>query len=189
MPLGDTPDRRAQAELRALAHPVRLQIMSLLTGASLTAAEVARELGITHANASYHLRNLLGGGLIVAAGEEKIRGGVAKRYRYDAGHDLDRQRARGRLPGDHDRAMYAAVGDELIRRAAEARSGGEPGFMTDAELWVTSEVWAEIRNRLVQAARDLHDAAQPPRTPGTVRTSTTVAMFPMQQTDPPGAPE
>ena len=38
--------------LRALAHPVRLRILSLLTGADLTAADVARELGITHANAS-----------------------------------------------------------------------------------------------------------------------------------------
>ena len=43
-------------QLRALAHPVRLRILSLLTGADLTAADVARELGLTHANASHHLR-------------------------------------------------------------------------------------------------------------------------------------
>ena len=39
--------------LRATAHPVRLQILSLLTGAEMSAAEVARELDLTHANASY----------------------------------------------------------------------------------------------------------------------------------------
>ena len=44
--------------------------MSLLTAAPMTAAEVARELGLTHANASYHLRTQLAGGLIVVDGEE-----------------------------------------------------------------------------------------------------------------------
>ena len=69
-------------QLRALAHPVRLRILSLLTGADLTAADVARELGITHANASYHLRFLLDAGEIVVSGEETIRGGRARRYRH-----------------------------------------------------------------------------------------------------------
>ena len=64
MSLGDGPEPR-QATLRAMAHPIRLRILSLLTGAPMTAADVARELGITHANASYHLRNLLAGGVIV----------------------------------------------------------------------------------------------------------------------------
>ena len=86
MSLGAESERR-QAALRAMAHPVRLRMLSLLTGASLTAADVARELSLTHANASYHLRNLLKAGLIMQAGEERIRGGVAKRYRYDAERD------------------------------------------------------------------------------------------------------
>ncbi len=68
--------------LRALAHPLRLRILSLLTGTELSAAEVARELGVTHANASYHLRQLAAAGEVVVAGEERIRGGVAKRYRH-----------------------------------------------------------------------------------------------------------
>ena len=32
------------SELRATAHPLRLQMLSLLTGAEMSAAEVAREL-------------------------------------------------------------------------------------------------------------------------------------------------
>src|SRR3954468_8982583 len=117
------------ATLRAMAHPVRLQIMSLLTGAPMTAAEVARELGLTHANASYHLRSLLAGGLIVPAGEEKIRGGVAKRYRYDP--------AREHAP-DHPeqkRALYVALGNELVRRTA-AGQFDRKGLLGDAELWL-----------------------------------------------------
>ena len=56
---GDQPTDAFTAELRAVAHPVRLRILSLLTGAAMTATEVAAELGLTHANASYHLRRLL----------------------------------------------------------------------------------------------------------------------------------
>lgn len=177
MSLGDR-----HTALRAMAHPVRLRMLSLLTGASLTAADVARELGLTHANASYHLRNLLTAGLIVQAGEERIRGGVAKRYRYDAERDRDRDREAmlGQHSADIQRALFAAVANELVRRTAEA-DWSVGGSMTDAELWVDPEVWREIRDRVAQASRDLHDAARPPRTPGTIRTSNTVAMFRMAE--------
>src|SRR4029450_2282389 len=67
--------------LRATAHPLRLEMLSLLTGADLSAAEVARELGVTQATASYHLRLLHRAGLVEEAGQEKVNGGVAKRYR------------------------------------------------------------------------------------------------------------
>ena len=176
MSLGDESGRR-QATLRAMAHPVRLRILSLLTGASLTAADVARELGLTHANASYHLRNLLAAGLIAHAGEERIRGGIAKRYRYDGDRDRNREPFSAQSAGSQ-RAMFAAVASELIHRTAEA-DWSVGGTMTDAELWVDPQVWREIRDRIAQASRDLHAAAQAPRTPGTIRTSATIAMFRM----------
>ncbi len=161
-----------------MAHPVRLRILSLLTGASLTAAEVARELGLTHANASYHLRNLLAGGLIVPAGEEKIRGGVAKRYRYDVERDEAADHRRPPRSGGEIRALYAAAAHELIRRSTQGDWSAKKS-MTDAELWIDPDTWEELRERMTQLSRDLHAAALPPRTPGAVRTSTTMAMFRM----------
>jgi DNA-binding transcriptional ArsR family regulator len=182
MSLGDASENRTarnQAALRAMAHPIRLRIMSLLTGASLTAAEVARELGISHANASYHLRNLLTGGLIVSAGEEKIRGGIGKRYRYDARHEHDRTLTLGPRGDDEIRSDYAAVAHELIRRTRI--SGFQPtgNLLADAELWLDAGTWTELRLRISELVTELHDKARPPRTPGTIRTSTTVAMFEM----------
>jgi DNA-binding transcriptional ArsR family regulator len=174
MSLGDDDPVRHQARLRALAHPARLRILSLLTGAALTAAEVARELGLTHANASYHLRHLLAGGIIVIAGEEKIRGGVAKRYRYD----VDAKRERSTSTADVHRAIPAAFAAELDRRSGQMHP--VPGnFLADAELWVDPEVWRDVRDRIAEASADLHRAAQAPRTAGTIRTSTTVALFEM----------
>ena len=179
MSLGDDREAEEKAALRAMAHPLRLRMMSLLTAAPMTAAEVARELGLTHANASYHLRNLLAGGMILVDGEEKIRGGVAKRYRYDAGHDRDRESGRGPKSDVQMRIEYAALAHELIRRSQQANSPAGPRLFADAELWVDPENWAELRKRVGDALVELHRVAQPPRTPGTIRTSTTAAMFRM----------
>ncbi len=116
----DETDHDAVARLRATAHPVRLRILSLLTAEAMSAAEVARTLEITHANASYHLRLLHDAGELVVESEEKIRGGVAKRYRYDATREVaDRS-----SPVD-DRIAYArATALEVERRLLDAATPG-----------------------------------------------------------------
>ncbi|WP_117212638.1 ArsR/SmtB family transcription factor [Allorhizocola rhizosphaerae] len=166
-----------RARLRALAHPVRLRILSLLTGAALTATEVARELELTHANASYHLRHLHAAGLIDIAGEEKIRGGVAKRYR----HDIERQPEEPDPPPDTGghQLVYAAMAAELRRRSSFMRRG-VTNDLTDAELWVDPAIWKAIRDRIKDASHDLHRAARQPRTPGTIRVNATIALFEME---------
>jgi DNA-binding transcriptional ArsR family regulator len=190
MSLGvDDPDQERQPDpapdptvrLRALAHPVRMRILSLLTATAMTAAEIARELDLTHANASYHLRHLLAAGLIEVAGEERIRGGVARRYRYDPAreHPPRPPAQEGTGPTPEHRLVYAALAAELRRRSAELRPG--PGnFLTDAEFWIDPETWQQIRGAVVEASARLHQAARPARTPGTVRVSATVALFRME---------
>jgi DNA-binding transcriptional ArsR family regulator len=174
----DDHDRAAVVRLRALAHPVRLQMLSLLTGAALTATDVARELGITHANASYHLRHLLAAGEIEVAGEEQIRGGIARRYRYRIHDEVHTDQGSDGLPLPESRLMYAALAQELTRRAGLIR-GRRGNHVTDAELWVSPEVWAGIRRRIADASTELHHAARPPRTEGTVRVNATIALFEM----------
>jgi len=169
----------AIANLRAGAHPVRLRILSLLTGASMSAAEVARELGLTHANASYHLRVLADAGAVVEAGEEKIRGGVAKRYR----HPWEQQLRGTVVPGSSDHFVRATA-EELVRRS-RLRLEGTPRSMTDAELWVEEDVWKRAMQLVEEAARLIHAEARPPRSPETVHVNMTAAMFRM--TDPQGA--
>jgi DNA-binding transcriptional ArsR family regulator len=172
-------DADAVASLRAVAHPLRLRILSLLTGAELSAAEVARELDVTHANASYHLRVLAEAGEVVVAGEEKIRGGVAKRYRHP--WQAERVQRPGRVP-EGDREVYLrAMGEELVRRG-RSRKPGTPSRLTDAELWVTPDVWQQVTALVEQASHLVHAEAKPPRSPGTVHVNMTAATFEM--TDP-----
>jgi DNA-binding transcriptional ArsR family regulator len=164
--------------LRARAHPIRLQILSLLTGTELSATEVARELGITHANASYHLRTLLAAHELVIASEEKVRGGVAKRYRHPWQETAGPPPAGSRRTSIADRQQYLrVVADELIRRAQLSRTGRM--HISDAELWVTPEDYARVLELTREASTALHAAARPPRTEGTVRVNLTAALFPM----------
>lgn len=171
--------------LRAMAHPVRLQILSLLTGAEMSAAELARELGLTHANASYHLRVLAAVGEVEEAGEERIRGGVAKKYR----HPWERGPS-GHSNSAEDRQLYIrAVADEMVRRFAHRRADGR-GSLTDAEMWLPPEVWAEVVHLVEQASELVHAEARPPHTDGTVHVNLTAAAFAMgeataQQSDRP----
>jgi DNA-binding transcriptional ArsR family regulator len=164
--------------LRATAHPVRLRILSLLTASALSAAEIARELDLTHANASYHLRVLADAGAVVEAGEEKIRGGVAKRYR----HPWDEYRSTARTSArPEDGQVYArAMAEELVRRFGQ-RAQDTPAMTTDAELWVTPQVWEEVRSLVKQASTLLHAEAQPPRTEGTLHVNLTAAAFQLDQ--------
>ena len=170
-----TGEHHEVSAMRATAHPLRLRILSLLTGAEMSAAEVARELDLTHANASYHLRRLAEVGLIVEAGEEKIRGGVAKKYR----HPWDEAGVEKGTPEDVQ-AYVRVVGEELVRRITQ-RTPGQRNILTDAEMWVPTETWEQVRDLVEQAGRLVHAEAKPPRTPGTVHVNLTAAAFEMTE--------
>ncbi|NGO70320.1 helix-turn-helix domain-containing protein [Streptomyces boncukensis] len=162
--------------LRVLAHPLRLRLLSLLTGTAYSAAEAARALGESQPNVSYHLRRLHAAGLVDAVGEVTVRGGTAKRYRHDpdSGELLTAGSSREYA------VVAAALADELRRRAAE-RDPARDGALTDAEVWLAPEVWEDVRERAARLGEELHAHALPPDTPGAVRVGATVVLFPMDQ--------
>jgi DNA-binding transcriptional ArsR family regulator len=167
--------------LRALAHPVRLRMMTLMWPGPMSAAELARELDISHALASQHLRRLDAAGLVELAEQHTRRGGRERRYRAVHGAPLSEQReGTGMLAG--------TLAHTLRERAAQRAPEGE-GVTTDAELWVDPGVWEDVRRRLADLAMELHDAARPPRTPHTARVGLTVMAFPMRQEEAPGGEE
>ncbi|WZH38447.1 MAG: helix-turn-helix domain-containing protein [Microbacterium enclense] len=168
-------------QLRALSHPLRLRLLSLLTATALSAAEAGRELGVSQASASYHLRVLERAGLIRVVEVERVRGGEAKRYRHEASsqrYDVDVP-AVTRSP-ETEAEYIDALSDELRRRSRQRVDG--PALSTDAELWLDPAVWRRIVQHVGEASALLHAAAQPPRTPGTVPVSMTAALFPLRRT-------
>jgi DNA-binding transcriptional ArsR family regulator len=164
--------------LRATAHPLRLRIISLLTGAAMCAAEVARELDVTQANASYHLRLLERAGLIRVVGEERIRGGIARRYRFEASSQPSVTRDTHQDLGAEAHApLFAALALAMRERSTQWAPG--PGVNTDADMWVSREVWQQVVTLVGQASHLLHASAEPSRTKGTVHVSMSAALFQM----------
>ncbi|MEU8248555.1 helix-turn-helix domain-containing protein [Nonomuraea sp. NPDC048916] len=158
--------------LRALANPLRIRIVSLLTGASMSATEVARELDIAHASASYHLRQLAEAGFLEQVDEHPPPGGRGRprrRYRYDlsSGMRLDRS---GR------RLLHDAMFTDLARRLEQAR---DQRMSMDAEVWLDRSVWEEVVGLIGQAVAMVHDKARPPRSADSVKVSMTALLLEM----------
>jgi DNA-binding transcriptional ArsR family regulator len=162
------------SSLRAVAHPIRLRMLSLLTGVAMSAAEVGRELGITQANASYHLRQLAAAGHVVETGTEKIRGGVAKRYT----HPWRAGAPKSSRPVS-DSSLVEVIASELVRRAGQRSPG--LGMLTDAELWISPDIWRRATDLVHEASALLHDNAKRPRSKGAVHANMTAAMFEMNE--------
>lgn len=167
--------------LRAVAHPVRLQILSLLTGEEMSATDIARELDITQANASYHVRVLARAGQVVETGVENVRGGRAKKYRYLPGQDESSEAggSSNSSPTDEAALVVEVYAAELRRRFALRLPEGKVSG-TDAELWLEPTVWKQVVELVHQASLLAHASALPARTPGVLRTSFTSTLFEMR---------
>jgi len=175
-------DERQVAALRARAHPLRLRMLSLLTGAAMSAAELGRELGVSQALASYHLRQLADADVVELAQERSRRGGQERRYRYRVAPYTGPRPA---ADTDGHVLLVEAVVEELRRRAGQ-RAPGTPVLAIDAELWVHPDDWEEARQTIARAGVLLHDRARRPHEPGTVHVNTSLVMFAIAD---PGAPE
>lgn len=158
--------------LRLVAHPLRLRLLSLLTGRAMSAAEAARELGEGQANVSYHIRRLAKGGLLELVGEESIRGGVAKRYI----HNSDSGEAITISDRATHRQLVEVMARQMTTRAGTYREGTTFAF-TDAHVAIPRDQWV----RLEEAARDVgklvHELAELPTGSDTVTVSLTIVAF------------
>jgi DNA-binding transcriptional ArsR family regulator len=157
--------------LRAMAHPLRLQMLSLTTGAALSAAELAEELGIAHAAASYHARQLADAGLVQVVEDDGERSGPGRppvRYRYD-------HRLGGHLDRSTDaEALWAATAQDM-RRRVRMRTRHHVG--ADAEVWLAPEDFEEARALAQQLSDLIHERAQRPRAQDAVHASMSVYAF------------
>ncbi len=89
--------------IRALAHPLRLDLLELLaTGTPATAAQCGRVLGVSQASCSFHLRQLAKYGFV-----------------EDAGPGRDRRERTWRLPDPRPALRFVAEDQPLARRQLE----------------------------------------------------------------------
>ncbi len=167
--------------LRVVAHPLRLRMLSLVTAQPMSASELARELGVSHALASYHLRELGKAAVVEVAERRSYRGGMEVRYRYRPPPPTN-----GAVPpGVNGTTLPAtlilfaeALSTELRRRSAGASPlPGLSPLVADAQLWLTPSDWAELRRGLDLEVRRIHELAKAPHSTGTVCVSVSAAAF------------
>ncbi|WP_207926206.1 helix-turn-helix domain-containing protein [Actinocrispum wychmicini] len=158
--------------LRALANPLRIRIVSLVTGAAMSATEVADELGIAHASASYHLRQLVAAGFLRRVDDHVDnpgRGQPQRRYTYDPAST-----ARLDSSGDSRQLLLEATLTDLRRRQAAM---SRQRHSADAEVWLPQETWEQVVSLVDDAIRLAHDKAGPPRAEGSVHVSLTAFLY------------
>jgi DNA-binding transcriptional ArsR family regulator len=98
--------------VKALTHPMRVQILALLEERTATPAELAVELGAPLGNVSYHVRQLSGLGLIKLVKRTPRRGAVEHHYR---------------AVSSRMEAGYPAVSTDATDNALEASGPDEVG--------------------------------------------------------------
>ncbi|MDR7274984.1 helix-turn-helix domain-containing protein [Catenuloplanes atrovinosus] len=172
-PAGPRRVVRDPLALRALAHPLRLKLGALVAReGTITAAEAARQLGISQALASHHLRQLAKYGFVepAEAGDNRARPWrtTAVNHRWEPGDSADGREASDLVETFLAEAALRQLTDWQRRRdQADPRLAEQSGvsqnlvYLTPDELAAFNRAWERLIAPLVRK-RPLGDAAARP---------------------------
>jgi DNA-binding transcriptional ArsR family regulator len=194
MSLESNPARRVVTDplaLRALAHPLRLKIWNLVgREGRLTAAEAARQLGISQALASHHLRQLAKYGYVERGdpGDSRERPWrmTATSHSFEGDDSPEGWESVEFLDRYLAEQAVVQLTDWQERRADEDPRWSEHSGVSQSLLYLTVEELAELsrtwRDLTAEYARrrPLGDAAS--RGPGMVPVNLTLVKAPLRPT-------
>ncbi len=179
--------------LRALAHPIRLDLIEVLTALGpATAARCARQLGTSQASCSFHLRQLARYGLVEQApdtGDRRERPwrlvAVEQSWSADAG-PAGEQLEQVFVQREADRIRHGLRG-----RADQPPAWRDAGFLGGATLPLTPaelrEVAGQLRAVLARYESRLTDPAERPEDARFVRIFLAGTPLDLTETDQSGA--
>jgi DNA-binding transcriptional ArsR family regulator len=114
--------------VKALAHPLRVQILSVLEERVASPSDLAEELGAPLGNVSYHVRTLSELGLLKLVRRRTRRGAVEHYYRA-RGRATVSDRAWSQVPPVVRQSMVGVALEQAIDQAVAAAGNG--GFDSD----------------------------------------------------------
>jgi DNA-binding transcriptional ArsR family regulator len=114
--------------VKALAHPLRVQILTVLEERVASPSDLAEELGAPLGNVSYHVRTLSDLGLLKLVRRRTRRGAVEHYYRA-RGRATVTDRAWSQVPSVVRRSMVGVALEQSIEQAVAAAADG--GFDAD----------------------------------------------------------
>lgn len=139
--------------LRAYAHPLRMQIVSILRGRGPhTATQLAAELGESSGSTSYHLRQLARYGIV-----EESPGGKGREKPWQAAARItsipdsepteEMAEAATELRLTLARRWHDQLADWIVRRTGEPKRWRKAPF-NDHGIWVTAAELAELDKKI-----------------------------------------
>ena len=148
-PYADLTDQRV---IKALAHPLRVQVLNVLEQRAASPSEIASELGLPLGNVSYHVRQLAASGLIRLVRETPRRGSVEHHYELTARPDIG-DREWDQLPEIVKHAMVSAALGPIGRLVNEAAATGgfsrREAHLSRTALRLDGQGWQEASEELV----------------------------------------
>jgi DNA-binding transcriptional ArsR family regulator len=137
--------------VKALGHPLRQRILSILGEGVASPNEIARQLDEPLGNVSYHVKILLENDLIELVETQPVRGAIAHFYRASARPFFDDAHWR-RLPLAARRTLFGQtleeIGDELVQAAAEKGFDRVETHVSWSPLQLDEQGWSEVAELL-----------------------------------------
>ena len=147
-PITDINDPRL---VKAMAHPLRVQILGILEQRVASPRELADELEAPLGNVSYHVRTLSSLGLIKLVKKTPRRGAI-EHYYEARGRAVVTDRAWAEVPEIVKRALVGATLGEVSERVNEAAAKGgfdrEDAHLTSPRVIVDEQGFHELSSAL-----------------------------------------
>jgi DNA-binding transcriptional ArsR family regulator len=137
--------------VKALAHPIRVQILDALHNRVASPNQLSRELGISLGSVSYHVQRLLGLGFIRLVKKTPRRGAI-EHYYTEVARQRVTDEAWGQVPPIVKQAVLSAALDQLSAYIRTAAADG--GFdrsdvhLTRNLVVVDEEGWRALAGEL-----------------------------------------
>jgi DNA-binding transcriptional ArsR family regulator len=137
--------------VKALSHPLRVQILRLLEEKDMSPVEVSAELGLPVNRVSYHMRQLARFDLIKLVKTTPRRGAVEHHYRLQARPRIS-DRAWGQVPEIVKQAMTGAAVQQILTHVhSNAATGGfdrADAHLSRSDVVLDARGWKEMSEEL-----------------------------------------
>jgi DNA-binding transcriptional ArsR family regulator len=145
--------------LKAISHPLRHRLLSMLDGRTASPNELARELGLPLGRVSYHIRLLHDLGAIELVATEPRRGALEHFYRAVTSAWFG-EGDWARLPRSARRGILGHNLQQIFSWVTSAAEGGGFDHATSQVLRVALELDEQGREEVSQLAREAVERAR-----------------------------
>jgi DNA-binding transcriptional ArsR family regulator len=151
------PDITDQQVLKALAHPIRVRILDVLSRQDASPSDIAEELHVPIANVSYHVRHLANVGLVRLVREVPRRGAVKHYYRAQtrpwAAACAELLRVRQGMLG----TTLDQIAPHVGAAAPEGTLSPREAQLSEVPLRLDERGWRAVASELTAVARRVED--------------------------------